>query len=83
MKTSTTNAECRSSFCYLPDFAIFSLYFEEKHGYSKTDDEFKKEINQAGIKVCEAGIRVHLDEYQVVLREDFKRCDYESFSEYF
>ena len=69
----------------LPELAIFfSLYFEEKHGYSKTNDQFKKEKNLAGLNVCApAGMRTDIERYQTILQEDFKRCDYESFSKYF
>jgi len=65
-------------------FAFFSLLFEEQHGYSKTHDEYKEEKNQAGFKVCQADeLDVRTGGYQVALYGDFKRCDYESFSEYF
>ena len=59
----------------------------EKHGYSKSLEEYKREKlaafkKSAGYDIA-ACIDSNLDHNIKALRRQFKRCDYESFSKFF
>ena len=59
----------------------------EKHGYSKSLEEYKREKlaafkKSAGYDIA-ACIDWTLDENIIALRGQFERCDYESFSKFF